>query len=67
MSAKLTGETVAAMAALAGQTLEPGSADRIARAIGPALTGFAPMEGNLPFAAEPAGFVVAQRSGNLPS
>jgi hypothetical protein len=67
MSDRLTGETVAAMAALAGQALEPGSAERIARAIGPALAGFAPIEGRLPFAAEPAGFIVAQRSKDVPS
>ncbi|NDV87365.1 hypothetical protein GTW51_11700 [Aurantimonas aggregata] len=62
MSEKLTGDTVAAMAALAGQELQPSSAERIALAIGPALAGFAPTEGTLPFAAEPSGFVVAQRA-----
>ena len=67
MNETLTGDTVAAMAALAGQKLEPGSAERIARAIGPALTGFAATEGTLPFAAEPSAFVVAQRAGSTPS
>ena len=67
MTETLTSDTVAAMAALAGQTLEPGSAERIARAIGPALAGFAATEGTLPFEAEPASFVVAQRAGNAPS
>ena len=67
MNDTLTGDTVAAMAALAGQTLEPGSADRIAQAIGPALGRFAATEGTLPFAAEPSGFIVAQRAGSTPS
>nr|WP_209740139.1 hypothetical protein [Aureimonas populi] len=53
-------DTAAAMAALAGHTLEEAVAARVAAAIGPALAAFAELEGTLPFEAEPSGFQKAQ-------
>jgi hypothetical protein len=48
------------MADVAGVPVSAEVATRIANSIGPALEGFAPISGTLPFDLEPAGFVVAQ-------
>lgn len=60
MTTQLTKETVAAMADLAGYAMDERDAARVARAIGPALAGFATVEATVPFTAEPSGFVVEQ-------
>lgn len=61
MTTPLTTETVARMADLAGHALADADAARVARAIGPALAAFSAVEATLPFEAEPAGFLAAQR------
>ncbi len=60
MTTTLTKEAVASMSALAGYAMDEQDAARVARAIGPALAGFAAVEASLPFEAEPSGFVAEQ-------
>ncbi|HVX74574.1 MAG TPA: hypothetical protein VHB49_00500 [Bradyrhizobium sp.] len=48
------------MADVAGVPVGPEVAERISNSIGPALEGFAPIAGTLPFDLEPASFVLAQ-------
>jgi hypothetical protein len=48
------------MAETAGVPVDKDTATRIANSIGPALEGFAPIAGTLPFDLEPASYVVAQ-------
>ncbi len=53
---------IKAMAEMAGTPVDPDAAARIANSIGPALEGFAPVAGTLPFDLEPASFLLAQQS-----
>jgi hypothetical protein len=53
-------EDVMTMAEIAGLAVGPEAAARIAASIGPALQGFAPVAGTLPFDLEPAHFVAVQ-------
>ena len=48
------------MAEVAGIPIDAETAERIGNSIGPALEGFAPIAGTLPFDLEPASFVLAQ-------
>ena len=48
------------MAAVAGVPVSAETAERIGTSIGPAIEGFAPIAGTLPFDLEPATFVLAQ-------
>ncbi|WP_213773322.1 hypothetical protein [Bradyrhizobium sp. dw_78] len=48
------------MADVAGVPVSAEVATRIANSIGPALEGFAPISGTLPFDLEPASFILAQ-------
>jgi hypothetical protein len=57
---KPTPQNVSAMAETAGVPVDKDTATRIANSIGPALEGFAPIAGTLPFDLEPASYVVAQ-------
>ena len=57
-------QDVIAMARVVGVTVDHEIAARIIRSIGPALEGFAPVAGTLPFDLEPASFVVAQLKGS---
>jgi hypothetical protein len=57
---KPTPQNVSAMAEAAGVPVDKDTATRIANSIGPALEGFAPIAGTLPFDLEPASYVVAQ-------
>lgn len=52
---------VTAMAEASGLPVTPETANRIVRAISPALTVFATVSGTLPFEAEPAYFIAAQK------
>ena len=51
---------VKAMADVAGVSVSPDVAARIANSIGPAFEGFAPVAGTLPFDLEPASFLLVQ-------
>ena len=55
-----TAKEIKAMADVAGLTVSPDVAARIANSIGPAFDGFAPVAGTLPFDLEPASFLLAQ-------
>jgi hypothetical protein len=57
---KPTPQNVSAMAEAAGVPVDKDVATRIVNSIGPALEGFAPIAGTLPFDLEPASYVVAQ-------
>lgn len=57
-------DEIIAMARVAGVAIDSNIAARIARSIGPALEGFAPVAGTLPFDLEPARFIVAQLKGS---
>jgi hypothetical protein len=57
---KPTPQNVSAMAEATGVPVDKDTATRIANSIGPALEGFAPIAGTLPFDLEPASYVVAQ-------
>jgi hypothetical protein len=57
---KPTPQIVSAMAEAAGLAIDKDVATRIANSIGPAIEGFAPVAGTLPFDLEPASYVVAQ-------
>lgn len=57
-------DEIIAMARVAGVSVDRDIAARIVRSIGPALEGFAPVAGTLPFDLEPARFVVAQLKGS---
>lgn len=57
---KPTPQNVSAMAEAAGVPVDKDTATRIVSSIGPALEGFAPIAGTLPFDLEPASYVVAQ-------
>jgi hypothetical protein len=57
---KPTPQNVSAMAEAAGVPVDKDTATRIANSIGPALEGFAPIAGTLPFDLEPASYVVVQ-------
>jgi hypothetical protein len=56
-----TAKEIKAMADVAGLTVSPDVAARIANSIGPAFDGFAPVAGTLPFDLEPASFLLAQK------
>jgi hypothetical protein len=56
-------EDIAALARLAGLPIDAEVAARIVAAIGPGLTGFAPLAGTLPFDLEPASFTRVQGGG----
>lgn len=56
-----TPQQITAMAEATGLPVAPEMANRIARAISPALTVFAGVSGTLPFEAEPANFIAAQK------
>jgi hypothetical protein len=53
-------DDIAAMAKAAGLPVDPDVALRIATSMDPALKGFSPISGTLPFDLEPASFVVIQ-------
>ena len=53
-------QDIVAMARIAGVTIDSATGERIARSIGPAPEGFAPVGEQLPFDLEPASFVTAQ-------
>ncbi|MGU3493889.1 hypothetical protein ACLBXM_07600 [Xanthobacteraceae bacterium A53D] len=61
MSNAPTPEAVAATARAAGFALAPETAARVARAVAPAMAGFAPIAKSLPFDLEPATFVAVQQ------
>ncbi len=61
MKMSVTPERVAAATRTAGLDLAPETAARIATAIAPAFTAFAPVANTLPFDLEPATFLIAQR------
>ncbi|UTD25973.1 hypothetical protein [Bradyrhizobium sp. WD16] len=51
------------MARAAGLPVDEATAKRIATSIGPALEGFSPIAGTLPFDLEPASFTRVQNGG----
>jgi hypothetical protein len=53
---------VTAITATAGVPVDKEAAERIARSIGPAFDGFAPIAGTLPFDLEPASYLLAQKA-----
>jgi hypothetical protein len=53
-------EDVATLAKVAGVPVNAEVAARISQSIGPAMTGFAPVDGTLPFDLEPATFTRVQ-------
>ena len=55
-----TPKQIKAMADVAGLSISPDVAARIANSIGPAFEGFAPVAGTLPFDLEPATFLLVQ-------
>ena len=55
-----TAKEIKAMADVAGVSVSPDVAARIANSIGPAFEGFAPVAGTLPFDLEPASFLLVQ-------
>jgi hypothetical protein len=57
-------QDIVAMARVAGVPVDPETAARVARSIGPAFDGFAPVSGTLPFDLEPATFAKLQREGD---
>jgi hypothetical protein len=59
-----TPEAVLEMARVAGVAIDATTAQRIVRAIGPGLDGFAPTAAALPFDCEPSGFRLAQKPGS---
>ncbi len=61
MPDEVTAERVATTAAAARVPLEPGSAARIARAVGPTVARFAAKKIDLALETEPSSFVVVQR------
>jgi len=59
---KMNPESLIETAQLSGVAIDPEAAQRIARAMGPAIETFAPTAATLPFDCEPSGFRVAQQS-----
>jgi hypothetical protein len=57
---KPTPKEIKAMADVAGVSVNPEVAARIANSIGPAFEGFAAIAGTLPFDLEPASFLLVQ-------
>ena len=55
-----TATEIKAIADVAGVSVSPDVAARIANSIGPAFEGFAPVAGTLPFDLEPASFLLVQ-------
>jgi hypothetical protein len=55
-----TAKEIKAIADVAGVSVSPDVAARIANSIGPAFEGFAPVAGTLPFDLEPASFLLVQ-------
>jgi hypothetical protein len=55
-----TPKEIKVMADVAGIPVKAETAERIGNSIGPAMEGFAPIAGTLPFDLEPASFVLAQ-------
>ena len=61
-----TAKEIKAIADVAGVSVSPDVAARIASSIGPAFEGFAPVAGTLPFDLEPASFLLVQTAKVLP-
>ena len=57
-----TAKEIKAIADVAGVSVSPDVAARIANSIGPAFEGFAPVAGTLPFDLEPASFLLMQKT-----
>jgi hypothetical protein len=53
-------KVIKVMADVAGIPISAETAERIGNSIGPAMEGFEPVAGTLPFDLEPASFVLAQ-------
>jgi hypothetical protein len=53
-------KVIKVMADVAGIPISAETAERIGNSIGPAMEGFEPIAGTLPFDLEPASFVLAQ-------